>query len=62
MDNEISHEDFEAIINEENKYRELKENISMMNSQRRDAEKDILIEEDKKISKLLDIMKLLLTL
>ena len=62
MDNEISHEDFEAIINEENKYRELKENISMMNSQIRDAEKDILIEEDKKISKLLDIMKLLLTL
>ena len=25
MDNEISHEDFETIINEEKKYRELKE-------------------------------------
>ena len=48
MDNEISHEDFEAIINEDKKYREFKENISMMNSQRRDGEKDILIEEDKK--------------
>ena len=41
MDNEISHEDFEAIINEDKKYREFKENISMMNSQRRDGEKDI---------------------
>ena len=34
MDNEISHEDFDAIINEEKKYRELKESIRMMNSQR----------------------------
>ena len=33
MDNEISHEDFETIINEEKKYRELKESIKMMNSQ-----------------------------
>ena len=33
MDNEISHEDFETIINEEKKYRELKESIRMMNSQ-----------------------------
>ena len=37
--NEISHEDFEAIVNEEKKYRELNENIRMMNSQRIDAEK-----------------------
>ena len=49
MDNEISHEDFEAIINEEKKYRELKESIRMMNSQRSDAEKVDLIEESKKI-------------
>ena len=39
MDNEISHEDFETIINEEKKYRELKESIRMKNSQRSDAEK-----------------------
>ena len=49
MDNEISHEDFETIINEEKKYRELKESIRMMNSQRSDAEKVSLIEEGKKI-------------
>ena len=28
MGNEISHEDFETIINEEKKYRELKESIN----------------------------------
>ena len=49
VDNEISHEDFETIINEEKKYRELKESIRMMNSQRSDAEKVNLFEEDKKI-------------
>ena len=48
-DNEISHKDFETIINEENKYRELKENIRMMNSHRGDTEKVNLTEEDKKI-------------
>ena len=31
MDNEICHGDFEAIINEEKKYGELKESIRMMN-------------------------------
>ena len=36
------------IINEEKKYRELKESIRMMNSQRRDVEKISLIEEGKK--------------
>ena len=36
--NEISHEDFMTIINEERKYQELKESIKMMNSQRSDAE------------------------
>ena len=49
MDNEISHEDFETIINEEKKYRELKESIRMINIQRSDAEKVNLIEEGKKI-------------
>ena len=49
MDNEISHEDFETIINEEKKYWELKESIRMMNSQRSDVEKISLIEEGKKI-------------
>ena len=48
IDNEISHEDFETIINEEKKYRELKESIRMMNSQRSDVEKISLIEEGKK--------------
>ena len=33
VDNDISHEHFETIINEEEKYRELKESIRMMNSQ-----------------------------
>ena len=31
INNEISHEDFMMIINEEKKYRELKESIRMMN-------------------------------
>ena len=48
MDNEISHEDFETIINEEKKYRELKESIRMMNTQRSDSEKINLIEGGKK--------------
>ena len=49
MDNEINHEDFETIINEEKKYRELKENIRMMNSHRSDPKKVSLIEEGKEI-------------
>ena len=63
MDNEINHEDFETIINEEKKYRELKENIRMMNSER-NGEKVSLIEEGKKqvLLKLLSVMKLLMKL
>ena len=49
INNEISHEDFMTILNEEKKYRELKESIRMMNSQRSDVEKISLIEEGKKI-------------
>ena len=33
INNEISPEDFEIVINEEEKHRELKESIRMMNSQ-----------------------------
>ena len=47
VDNETSHEDFEIVINEEKKYRELKESIRVMNSQRSDAEKVNLIEGKK---------------
>ena len=49
INNEISHKDFMTIINEENKKRELKESIRMMNSQRSDVKKNNLIEEGKKI-------------
>ena len=49
INNEISHEDFITIFNEEKKYWELKESIRMMNSQRSDVEKVSLIEEGKKI-------------
>ena len=49
INNEISHEDFMTILNEEKKYRELKESIRMMNSQRSGVEKLSLIEEGKKI-------------
>ena len=49
INSEISHEGFMVIINEEKKYRKLKERIRMMNSQRNDSEKINLIEEGKKI-------------
>ena len=49
MDNEISHEDFTSILNEEKKYWELKERIRMMNSQRSKFDKVSLIDEGKKI-------------
>ena len=49
INNKISHEGFMAVLNEEKKYRELKESIRMMNSHRSDAEKVSLIEEGKKI-------------
>ena len=49
LNNEISNEDFMTILNEEKKYRELKESIRMMISQRSDAEKVNLIAEVKKI-------------
>ena len=48
INNDISHKDFMTIINEEKNYRELKESIRMMNSQRIDTEKNNLIEDGKK--------------
>ena len=48
INNEISHEGFMTILNEEIKYRELKKSITMMNSQRSDVEKNSLIKEGKK--------------
>ena len=48
INNEISREDFMVIINEEKNYRELKESVRMMNSQRSDAGKINLIKEGKK--------------
>ena len=39
INNEISHEDFVTIINEEKRCKELKESVRMLNSQRRDTEK-----------------------
>ena len=51
-----------TILNEEKKHRELKESITMMNNQRSDIEKIILIEEGEKLvlMKLLIVMKLLI--
>ena len=48
INSEISHEDFMVIINEDKKYRELKESIRMMNNKKSDCEKINLIEEGKK--------------
>ena len=49
INNEISHGGFMTIMNEEKKYRELKENIRMMNSQRSDFEKvNLIVKKAKK--------------
>ena len=48
INNEINHEDFMTIINEEKTYWELKERIKMMNIQRSDTEKINPIEEGNK--------------
>ena len=64
INNEISHEDFMTIINEKKNYREFKESIRMMNSERSDIEKKITWL--KKVNKetlitLLNAMNLLIT-
>ena len=48
INNEIGHEDFMSIMNEEKNYWELKESIGMMNSQESAVEKVSLVEEGKK--------------
>ena len=52
----ISHEDFMTIINQERNYRELKERIRMIKSQRSDTEKRIRLKKEKEwtLRKLLD--------
>ena len=49
INNEISHEVFMTILNQQKKYRGLKENIRIIISQRSDTEKINLTEEGKKI-------------
>ena len=63
INDEISHEDVITIVNEEIKYRELKEIIRMVNSKRSDNEKISLIEEGKKIgiNEVINVMRLLIT-
>ena len=51
INNEVIHEDFMTIINEEKKYWELKESIRLMNIRRSDVKKINLIEEGKKNNK-----------
>ena len=48
LNNKITHEDFTTIINEEKNYRELKESIRMMKTQRSDTEKNNFIEDGKR--------------
>ena len=48
INNEINHEDFVTIIDEEKNIEKIKRNYSMMNSQRSDAEKINLMEEGEK--------------
>ena len=49
INNEISHEDFMTSINEERNYRQLKDSVRRMNSQRSSTENMNLIEEGKKV-------------
>ena len=56
INNEISHEDFMTIINEEKNYQELNESIRMINSQRGDVKWNRLT-----LMKLLSTMKVLIT-
>ena len=48
INNKISHEDLMIILIEQTKYRELKESVRMINSQRSDVLKISLIKEGKK--------------
>ena len=57
INNEIIHEDFMTIINKEKQYRELKESIGMMNSQRSVVEEIKRIEEGKKKIGIIEVIK-----
>ena len=48
INNEISHEVFMTILNEEKKYREVKESIRMMNSEKMMLKKLTLLKKAKK--------------
>ena len=48
INSEISHEDLITTINKEKNYREIKESIKMMKTQRNDTEKNYFIEERKR--------------
>ena len=63
INNEVNHEDFMTIINEERKYQELKESIRMMNSQKVMLKKLSWLKKPKKwaLMKLLNAMNLLIT-
>ena len=59
INNEINHENFATIINEEKNYWELKESIRMMKSQRNDTEKKTIWlkkVKEKALMKILDKM------
>ena len=58
IDNEISHEEFTTIINEERNYSELKKRISMMKSQRNNIN-EATIKDQKQKNKESALMKLL---
>ena len=54
LDNEISHEDFTAIINEEKNYQELKEIIRLMKSQRNDTKKKVWLKKAKECNQIIN--------
>ena len=58
IDNEISHEEFTTIINEERNYSELKKSIRMMESQRNNIN-EATIKNQKQKNKESALMKLL---
>ena len=58
IDNEISHEEFTTIINEERNYSELKKSIRMMKSQRNNIN-EATIKNQKQKNKESALMKLL---
>ena len=49
VDSEVSHEEYTTIINEEEKYRRVKNDTGKMKSQKSDVEKDNWINEGKRI-------------